>query len=199
MMTDRRPSRDKARGEYDASSLLTEIPVPPGDVAPSVIDRLDEARDSAERGAIHDVCEQLLDRFSEFYRVPVPSLKLLGARPHRTSEGRLASEVLGDYDFGAVRIRLWTRTPMQRQWTSARTILSTLCHEFMHHLDATHLGFPSSYHTVGFFERTHRLYLGIMGQPHYPLAWFPETRGSRAIDWPETNRRKRDVESFRRT
>ncbi len=195
MITDRRPSRATARDEYDASSRLTDIPTPSSDSVPSAIDRIEEARGSAERNAIRDVCEQLLCQFSEFYRVPVPTLKLLGVRPHSTSEGRLASEVLGDYDFRAVRIRLWTRTPMQRQWTSARTILSTLCHEFMHHLDASQLGFPSSYHTTGFFERTHRLYLGMTGQPPYALAWFPPgADGSRAIDWPETNRRKRDAD-----
>jgi hypothetical protein len=195
VITDRRPSRAKARDEYDASSRLADIRVPGSDSVPTAIDRIEEARVSAERNAIGDVCEQLLHQFSEFYRVPVPTLKMLGVRPHRTSEGRLASEILGDYDFRAVRIRLWTRTPMQHQWTSARTILSTLCHEFMHHLDASQLGFPSSYHTTGFFERTHRLYLGITGQPHYALAWFqPGKDGSRAIDWPETNRRKRDAD-----
>ena len=28
---------------------------------------------------------------------------------------------------------------MKQQWTTARSLLSTLCHEFMHHLDLTHL------------------------------------------------------------
>lgn len=192
MTTDRRPSRGEPRAEYDASSRLTDLTVPAFDIGSSVIDRLEQARESAARGAVHEVCQDLLGRFSEFYRVPAPTLKLLGARPHTTSEGRLATEVLGDYEFETARIRLWTRTPMQRQWTSARTILSTVCHEFMHHLDASHLGFPRSYHTLGFFERTHRLYLGITGQPYYALAWFPpEADGTRAIDWPETNRRKR--------
>jgi hypothetical protein len=80
---------------------------------------------------------------------------------------------------------------MVRKWTSSRTLLSTLCHEFMHHLDAVQLEFPKSYHTTGFFERTHRLYLAVTGQPHYPLAWqAPERNGSRSIDWPETNRRR---------
>lgn len=195
MTTDRRPSRGRSRAEYDASTLLTDLPVPLLEAIPSVIDRLEEARSSAARGAVNEVCEALLRRLSEFYGVPVPTLKLLGTRPHSTSEGRLAREVLGDYEFGSARIRLWTRTPMQRKWTSARTILSTICHEFMHHLDATQLDFPNSYHTVGFFERTHRLYLGTTAQPYYSLAWFPpEADGSRVIDWPETNRRKRIVE-----
>jgi hypothetical protein len=112
-------------------------------------------------------------------------------RPHRTREGRLAYELLGDYDLALTRVRLWTRTPMIKKWSSSRTILSTLCHEFMHLLDVVHLGFAKSYHTTGFFERTHRLYLGVTGQAYYPLAWqAPQRDGSRSVDWPETNRRK---------
>jgi hypothetical protein len=117
-------------------------------------------------------------------------VELLGTRPHRTREGRLARELLGDYSLDLTHIRLWTKTPMMKKWTSSRTILSTLCHEFMHHLDVVRLGFPRSYHTTGFFERTHRLYLGVTGQTYYPLAWQAERDGSRSIDWPETNRRR---------
>jgi hypothetical protein len=193
MKTDRRPSRGKARQtEYDASSRLTEIAVPLSANLTPMFESLEIARDAEARVPLNKVCKQLLDRFSECYGVPPPSVKLLGVRPHRTYEGVLASELLGDYTFKLTQIRLWTRTPMQRRWTSSRTLLSTLCHEFMHHLDACHLGFPSSFHTIGFFERTHRLYLGVTGQPYYPLAWSaPDGHGSCTIDWPETNRRKR--------
>jgi hypothetical protein len=194
MTTDRRPARGKAREEYDASSRLTEIAVPPLGSLASMFDSLETAREDEARHALHGACEGLLAGLSGFYRVPPPGVKLLGVRPHRTREGRLSTELLGDYDFDSAGIRLWTRTPIQRKWTSSRTILSTLCHEFMHHLDAVYLGFPSSYHTVGFFERTHRIYLAVTGQAYYALAWsLPQTNGSRTIDWPETNRRKRGI------
>ena len=190
-MTDRRPSRAKLRQEYDDSSHLVEIPVPLAVSMTPLFGLLESARDEEAHGPLTQVCQELLAGFSEFYQVPPPSLELLGVRPHRTREGLLSSELLGDYTFDATRIRLWTRTPMIRKWTSSRTLLSTLCHEFMHHLDAVHLGFPRSYHTTGFFERTHRLYLGVTGQAYYSLAWqAPARDGSRSIDWPETNRRK---------
>ena len=191
MVTDRRPSRGKPRQEYDDSSRLTEIEVPVShDLAP-LFGLLESARDAERREPLNRVCQQLLDGFAEFYRVPPPSVELLGVRPHRTREGRLARELLGDYSLDSAEIRLWTRTAMMKKWTSSRTILSTLCHEFMHHLDVVQLGFPRSYHTTGFFERTHRLYLGVTGQEYYPLAWHaPERDGSRSIDWPETNRRR---------
>lgn len=191
MVTDRRPSRGKLREEYDESSRLTEIQVPLSDGLTPIFGLLASARDAEARAPLSHACEELLRGFAEFYNVPPPSLKLLGVRPHRTREGRLSYELLGDYNLTLTRVRLWTRTPMIRKWTSSRTLLSTLCHEFMHHLDVVQLGFGKSYHTTGFFERSHRLYLGVTGQSHYPLAWqAPQRDGSRSIDWPETNRRK---------
>ena len=91
---------------------------------------------------------------------------------------------------------------MKRAWTSPKSILATLCHEFMHHLDVSHLGFPSSFHTIGFFERTHRLYLATIGSPYYELAWSvrvsidDEGRKEMSlpfIDWVKTNNRKARV------
>ena len=191
MVTDRRPSRGKPRQEYDESSSLTEIDVPLSHELAPLFGQLESARDAERREPLNRVCQQLLDGFAEFYKVPPPSVELLGVRPHRTREGRLARELLGDYSLDSAEIRLWTKTPMMKKWTSSRTILSTLCHEFMHHLDVVRLGFPKSYHTTGFFERTHRLYLGVTGQEYYPLAWHaPERDGSRSIDCPETNRRR---------
>ena len=191
MTTDRRPSRGDLREEYDASARLTEIRVPPSESLTPFFGMLEAARDAESRKDLGQRSQEMLDAFSRFYGVAAPSADLLGVRPHRTLEGLLASELFGDYRLEDARIRLWTRTAIQRQWTSTRTLLSTLCHEFMHHLDVTLLGFPRSYHTTGFFERTHRLYLGVTGRPHYPLAWRPpERNGSCAIDWPETNRRK---------
>jgi hypothetical protein len=191
MVTDRRPSRGKLRQEYDESSRLIEIQVPQSDGLTPLFARLQSARDEEARAPLSQACEELLGGFAEFYQVKPPELKLLGVRPHRTREGLLSYELLGDYNLTLTRVRLWTRTPMIRKWTSSRTLLSTLCHEFMHHLDVVQLGFGKSYHTTGFFERTHRLYLGVTGQPHYPLAWqAPQRNGCRSIDWPETNRRR---------
>lgn len=191
MVTERRPSRGKLRQEYDESSRLTEIQVPRSDELATSFARLQSARDEETRAPLGRACEELMQTFAAFYQVSPPELKVLGVRPHRTREGLLSYELFGDYNLTLTRVRLWTRTPMIRKWTSSRTLLSTLCHEFMHHLDVVQLGFGRSYHTTGFFERSHRLYLGVLGQPHYPLAWqAPQRDGSRSIDWPETNRRR---------
>ena len=194
METEPRPSRGKPREEYDESTRFTELRVPSSEGLARLFGLLESARDAEERVALERACQRLLDEFAEFYEVPPPSLKLLGVRPHRTHEGRLSYELFGDYSLTLVQIRLWTRTPMIRKWTSSRTLFSTLCHEFMHHLDIVRLGFEKSYHTTGFFERAHRLYLGVTAQPYYPLAWRPpDVDGYRSINWPETNRRRTRV------
>ncbi len=51
-------------------------------------------------------------------------------------------------------IRVWTRTAVRKEVTSIGTFLSTLCHEFCHHLDFQRFGFADSWHTRGFYERT---------------------------------------------
>src|SRR5262249_38597438 len=190
MITDRRPARDKLRREYDSSHCLETIRAPASSNLVVLFGALEAARDAAAPELTKNACTRLLASLSAFYGVASPSLKLLGPRPHSTHEGHLANELFGDYQIKDAKIRLWTRTPMKRQWASSKTILSTLCHEFMHHLDVTALGFPNSFHTIGFYERTHRLYLAAIGHRYYPLEWRELTlkagrplTGRRQSDW----------------
>jgi hypothetical protein len=194
MMTDRRPGRGKSRQEYDTSHCLKKIRTPHSTNLTPIFVALEAARDESASEALKNVCMRFLTSLSTFYGIPSPSLRLLGPRPHSTREGRLANELFGDYHIELAKIRLWTRTPMKKQWTSSKTILSTLCHEFMHHLDVTSLGFPNSFHTIGFYERTHRLYLAAIGQPYYRLEWRRiGFEGGHVIDWQETKRRSATV------
>lgn len=194
MITDRQPSGGKRRAEYDASERLKEIPTPPPGLLTHWFEALERARDEAEPKLLKEACAGFLNSVADFYEVPPPRLRLLGARPHSTHEGRVAFELFGDYDIERASMRLWTRTPRRKQWASGRTMLSTLCHEFMHHLDVTRLGFPNSFHTIGFFERTHRLYLAATGERYYPLAWRRAgAEGRWGVDWAEINRRKAKV------
>lgn len=191
MTTDPRPRRLLLRQEYEASERLESFPGRRLDDLAPLFGPLHAAREAENRAELEAACRRFLERLSSACDVSLPFLKLLGPRPHRTREGTLSYELFGDYDLGQARIRLWTRTAIRKKWASSRTLLSTLCHEFMHHLDAQALDFPNTFHTIGFFERTHRLYQAALGQPHYPLAWHaPYRNGSRLIDWAETNRRK---------
>src|SRR5215204_6351909 len=129
MVTDRRPSRGSPRQEYDDSTRLTEIHVPRSQDSAATLGLIECAREEERREPLVRICKELLDGFAEFYAVTAPNVKLLGVRPHRTREGRLARELLGDYSLDSAEIRLWTRTAMMKKWTSSRTTLSTLCHE----------------------------------------------------------------------
>jgi len=194
MRTDKRPSRGAPSREYDASNGQREIQMPPAAALRHLFKDIAEATNEENAAKLKKACKELLSLLSCFYGVPAPSLKLLGPRPHSTLEGRLADELFGDYSRKQTRIRFWTRTAMKKHWTSSKTTLSTLCHEFMHHLDIHLLEFPHSFHTRGFFERTHRLYLTIVGHPYYPLEWrsfdTSKSGASWVIDWAATNRAK---------
>jgi hypothetical protein len=191
MITERSPKRVDLRREYDASARLVKMPTPDSAHLTPCVETLAAAREDGDRAGVNAACKQMLDLFAAFYDVPAPEIKVLGPRPHRTHEGVLAYELFGDYEVKSAKIRLWTRTAINKQWTSSGVMLSTLCHEFIHHLDIARLGFSRSYHTTGFFERTHTLYQAALGQPHYPLAWHPpDSDGSRKINWPATRRRR---------
>jgi len=191
MITDPSPKRIGLRQEYEASARLVKMPTPDSSLLTPLVEALAATREAGDRPGVNAACKQMLDLLSAFYDVPPPQIKVLGPRPHRTHEGVLAYELFGDYEPKSAKIRLWTRTAINKQWTSSGVMLSTLCHEFVHHLDMVRLGFSRSYHTTGFFERTHTLYQAALGQPHYPLAWHPpDADGSRKINWPVTRRRK---------
>jgi len=191
MITDPSPKRIGLRQEYEASARLVKMPTPDSSLLTPLVEALAATREAGDRPGANAACKQMLDLLSAFYDVPPPQIKVLGPRPHRTHEGVLAYELFGDYEPKSAKIRLWTRTAINKQWTSSGVMLSTLCHEFVHHLDMVRLGFSRSYHTTGFFERTHTLYQAALGQPHYPLAWHPpDADGSRKINWPVTRRRK---------
>ena len=191
MITEPSPKRAGLRQEYDASARLSKMPTPNSSSLTPWVEALATARADGDRSGMNTACKQLIDLLSDFYDLPPPNLRVLGTRPHRTREGVLTYELFGDYEPKSAKIRLWTRTAINKQWTTSGVMLSTLCHEFMHHLDVARLGFSRSYHTVGFFERTHTLYQASIGQPHYPLAWHPpDADGSRMINWPAMRRRR---------
>jgi hypothetical protein len=85
-------------------------------------------------------------------------------------------------------IRVWMKTAVRKEVTSFGTFLSTLCHEFCHHLDFQRFGFTDSWHTRGFYERAATLYHHARGTPPKKLFWVPVASGRWRIDWPRTNR-----------
>jgi len=97
-------------------------------------------------------------------------------------------ELFGDYDPEISMIRVWMWTAVRKEVTSFGTFLSTLCHEFCHHLDYQKFKFHDSWHTRGFYERTAALYHHTRGTPPKRLFWVPIAGERWRIDWPRTNR-----------
>ena len=112
------------------------------------------------RGRSTDVrrtCADFLKAASKFYKVADCGIRVLAARPLRVRES-WSTELFGDYTPETMLIRVWMRTAVRKEVTSFGTFLSTLCHEFCHHLDYQKFEFHDSWHTRGFYERAAALY-----------------------------------------
>src|SRR5262245_45611507 len=144
--------------------------------------------ESGEAPSVRRACVEFVAAAAEFYQVQRPLLRVLAARPIRVREGGWASELFGDYHPESTLLRVWMRTAIRKQVTSFGTFLSTLCHEFCHHLDFTRLGFHDSPHTRGFYHRAAALYHHARGTPPKQLFWIPMAGGCWRIDWLRTNR-----------
>ncbi len=120
--------------------------------------------------AVRRACADFLASASEFYSVKPCGVRVLASRPLRVREHG-ATELFGDYAPDSMLIRVWMRTAVRKEVTSFGTFLSTLCHEFCHHLDFQRFGFADSWHTRGFYERTAALYHHARGTPPKRLFW----------------------------
>ncbi len=187
MLTDRQPRKATLRAQFLASDKLCDLEIPPDGRLRGPASALDLAMKSGQSAPVREVCAEFLRVASEFYGVSQPQVRVLAARPVRVHEGG-ASELFGDYDLRKQEIRVWMRTAMRKQVTSLGTFLSTLCHEFCHHLDVQRLGFGDTPHTRGFYARTAVLYHHARGTPRKQLVWVPLRGGRWRIDWARTNR-----------
>jgi hypothetical protein len=188
MFTDRLPIDESLRVEYFKSDHLLALDVPQDDRLLAPVARIRPALESAEPRALRNACAEFLFAAADFYGVARPRIRVLAARPLRVREGGWATELFGDYHSEKKLIRVWMRTAVRNQVTSLGTFLSTLCHEFCHHLDMERLGFRDSPHTRGFYGRAAVLYHHARGTPQKRLFWVPLKDGRWRIDWPRTNR-----------
>ena len=122
-----------------------------------------------------------------FTECDLPKCALWQLGLYACGKGAGKTELFGDYSLGDARIRIWTRTAVRKQVTSFGTFLSTLCHEFCHHLDCQKFGFAGSPHTRGFYERAAMLYHHSRGTPVKKLFWIEMPGGRWRVDWRRTN------------
>jgi hypothetical protein len=135
------------------------------------------------RGDVKSPCAAFLAEASGFYKVRVPGVIVLAARPLRVRESGWSSELFGDYSPLTMVIRVWMRTAVLKHVTSFGTFFSTLCHEFCHHLDCYRFGFRQTPHTRGFYARAAGLYHHARGTPARPLVWRKAPGDRWRIDW----------------
>ena len=186
MLTDAQPRKANRAGFLESERIKTLV-LPQHKRLPAIAKSIESAMKSDKSADVRRACAEFLAIASEFCEVPVCGVRVLASRPLRVRE-RWTTELFGDYSSESMLIRVWMRTAVRKEVTSFGTFLSTLCHEFCHHLDFKKFKFPDSWHTRGFYERTAALYHHARGTPPKRLFWVPVTRGRWRIDWQRTNR-----------
>jgi hypothetical protein len=186
MLTDS-PTRKANRVGFLESDRMKTLDLPQDGCWLTSAKSIESAMKSETSVDVRRVCTDFLTATSEFYRTPICGVRVLAARPLRVRES-WATELFGDYSPETMLIRVWMQTAVRKEIPSFGTFLSTLCHEFCHHLDFQRFGFPDSWHTRGFYERTAALYHHVRGTPPKGLFWLPASGGRWRIDWPRTNR-----------
>ena len=184
MVTDPPPKAAAKRKEFQQSDAL-RLPMPDGFALRDATCGFEAAQATGQGPPVLSGGRRLLEVMAGHYEVPIPALQVLGVRPHRVSEGQLAYELFGDYTPETQRIRIWTRTARLGRPTSFRGLLSTLLHEFCHHLDVRKLGLSGTPHTRGFFHRIDDLYHLALDTPperRRPLVWI-RSGSTWRIDW----------------
>jgi hypothetical protein len=193
MLTEHPPRSKRELAEFLRSDALGRLKVPSSNNLRMLAASIGSALETGQRPLLRAVSLRFLDAASRYYGVERPRIRVLAARPLRVHEGGVTAELFGDYQPKSMVIRVWMKTAVRRRVTSFGAFLSTLCHEFCHHLDITRLGFQDSPHTRGFYERAAVLYHHARGTRRKKLFWTATLDGRWHIDWPRTNRQGRKI------
>lgn len=144
------------RAEFDASDAATAVRlriVPRLARAVSLLPLALSARygdEREQRRKVRKVAQVVCDEVCRALGVPSPQVVVKGKRPvRRDGEYHGLYESEGD----AHCVTVWIYTAKRRQAVAPRTLLRTLAHELIHHLDFHKLGLSESFHTDGFFKR----------------------------------------------
>ena len=185
MLTDKPPRHKLRHQEYLRSDDLRTIKLSEAGLFQVHALRLEQALISDSQPEVKQAATTLSLALAETFQVQPPLVRVLGSRPLKVSENS-KTELFGDYELETARIRLWMRTAVHKKPTAFGTLLSTLCHEFCHHMDVVSLGFPNTFHTRGFYERAALLYHHIRGTPFRQLIWVEQPNGAFRLNWAKT-------------
>jgi hypothetical protein len=162
------PPRKTNRTGFLKSDRIKSLDLPQDGCLFAIAKSIESTLRTAKPIDLHRACAQFLDSASTFYNVPDSVIRVLAARVLRLRE-RGTFELFGDYAPETMLIRVWMRTAAPKEITSFGTFLSTLCHEFCHHLDFQKFGYPDSWHIRGFYEPAAVLYHHARGTPQKRL------------------------------
>ncbi len=190
VITDEPPGNGDRAG-FQESERIKTLDLPQDGRLPAIAKSIESAMQTGRTADVRRACAEFLAEAADFYGTPKCGIRVLASRPLRVRE-YWTTELFGDYDPTTRLIRLWMRTAVRKEVTSFGTFLSTLCHEFCHHLDFQLFKFADSWHTRGFYERTAALYHYARGTPRKRLFWAPVSGGRYRIDWQRTNRELED-------
>lgn len=194
VLTDRPPRKSSALRQFQESDHLKVLELPEDGRLRGLAQRLELAMSLGSQIGIRSASADFLLSVADFYKVRTPTVRALAARPLRIRESS-TTELFGDYTPHTAVIRVWTRTAVRKQVTSFGTFLSTLCHEFCHHLDCDRFGFGRTPHTKGFYERAALLYHHARGTPMKRLVWMRLPHGQWRIDWQRTRAEQSEPQS----
>jgi hypothetical protein len=186
MLTDPAPHNSDLAG-FRESDRMTTLDLPENDGLAAIARSIETAIRVGQTANVSRACADFVRTASHFYEVKDCRVRVLAARPLKMRE-QWTMELFGDYAPETMVIRVWMRTAVRKEITSFGTFLSTLCHEFCHHLDFKKFNFADSWHTRGFYERAAVLYHHARGTPRKRLVWAPMSRGRWRIDWQRTRR-----------
>ena len=189
MLTDAPPRKANRAGFLESDQTRT-LDLPQDGSLLTIAKSIESAMRRGRSTDVRRTCADFLKDASEFYKVADCGIRVLATRPLRVRES-WSTELFGDYTPDTMLIRVWMRTAVRKEVTSFGTFLSTLCHEFCHHLDYQKFEFHDSWHTRGFYERAGALCHYARGTPLKKLFWVPVAGGRWRIDWPRTNRSRK--------
>jgi len=107
-------------------------------------------------GDLHRSSQGLVDTLNAAHGVGPKRVFLRDRpRPHRRRQGRIVYELHGQCDPEGP-LEVYTRTAARAQTVALKTLLNTLLHEWVHHLDFERFG--ASVHSSGFYERLAQVY-----------------------------------------
>ena len=175
MLTDAPPRKANRAGFLESDQTRT-LDLPHDRSLLTITKSIESAMRRGRSTDVRRTCADFLKAASEFYKVAECGIRVLAARPLRVRES-WSTEPFGDYTPETTLIRVWMRTAVRKEVTSFGTFLSTLCHEFCHHLDFKKFSFADSWHTRGFYERAGVLYHYSRGTPLKRLFWVPLAGG----------------------